>query len=401
MQIYKKRKKKSYRDDNNSFVNRHKSAIVALLVVIIVLGGIAAVHAVENRRQAKLEAYNSGQDETVTYYFDKTTEADGSAADADNAENASAEADDTVNSTSESSNSDSDDTQYPDLSQSEVSWNGKTYKRNSYIKPILMLGVDRQSDMHTAQEYGEAGQCDGVFLIAQDTAHNTVKLLMIPRDTMTEVMERDPADGVIKPYIDHLSLSYCFGDGMEISCENSRLAVQSLLRNLPIRDYMAVDMSVINTVNDAVGGVTVTIPTEGMEKADAAFVCGETVTLKGEQAERFVRYRDTGIDNSAIARMSQHRQYIEGFYKALRNCQSKDSQTVTGLYDLIRDYMITNMPKDVYMKTALDVLQSGDIGESNMLALPGYGTATDTFDEYYADKAGTVEVVLSMFYREG
>ena len=397
MQIYKKRKKKPYRDDNNSFVNRHKSAIVALLVVIIVLGGIAAVHAVENRRQAKLEAFNVAEDETVTYYYEDTggTEAKGT-----NTANDSTSAVGSDGTDINDSSALGEDGQYPDLSQSEVNWNGKTYRRNSYVKPILLLGVDRKGDMHTPQEYGEAGQCDAIVLVAHDTAHNTVKLLMIPRDTMTEVMERDPADGVIKPYIDHLTLSYCFGEGMETSCENSRLAVQSLLRNLQLRDYMAVDMSVIKTVNDAVGGVTVTIPTEGMEKADASFVCGETVTLKGAQAERFVRYRDTGIDNSAIARMSQHRQYIEGFYKALRNCQSKDSQTVTRLYDLVQDHMITNMPKDVYMKTALDVLQSGDIGESNMLALPGYGTATDTFDEYYADKAGTVEVLLSMFYRE-
>lgn len=400
MHIYRKRKKKSYRDENNSFVNRHKPVIVALLVVIIVLGGIAAVHAVENRRQARLEAYNKAQDETVTYYYDDISEEGVSAeGDINNIGVSDTEAEWSDNAPT-GINQAGDDEQYPDLSQSEVSWNGKTYKRNSYVKPILLLGIDRQGDMHTAQEYGEAGQCDGVFLIAQDTAHNTVKLLMIPRDTMTEVMEKDPTDGVIKPYIDHLSLSYCFGDGMETSCENSRLAVQTLLRNFTIRDYMAVDMGVINTVNDAVGGVNVTIPMEGMDKSDPAFVYGETVKLKGAQAEKFVRYRDTDIDNSAIARMSQHRQYIEGFYKALKSCQSKDTQTVTRLYELIRDHMITNMSKDAYMKTALDVLQSGDIGESNMLALPGYGTATDTFDEYYADKAGVVDVMLSMFYRE-
>ncbi len=289
---------------------------------------------------------------------------------------------------------------YPDFSENTVSWNGKTYKRNTYIKPILLLGIDNAGSMHEKKEYGFAGQSDGVFLVAEDTARNTIKILIIPRDTMTEVMEENPETGRIEPYTDHLSLAYCFGDGMEESCENSRLAVQTLLMNLPITDYMAVDTTVIAAVNDAVGGVSVTVPTEGMEKADEAFVYGETITLHGTQAERFVRYRDTGTDNSALNRMQQHRQYITGFFAALKAASRADSGIVTKLYDLTQDYMITNMQKESYLKMALDVLQQGNVDDSTMLTLPGYGTATDTFDEYYASQDGIVEVILSMFYRE-
>ena len=254
--------------------------------------------------------------------------------------------------------------------------------------------------MHEAKEYGEAGQCDGVFLIAQDTARNQVKLLMIPRDTMTDVLELNPITGVIEPFTDHLSLSYCFGDGMESSCENSRTAVQNLLMNFQIDSYMAIDTTVIAGVNDAVGGVTVTIPTEGMTVSDPAFVYGETITLHGQQAERFVRYRDINIDNSAISRMGQHRQYISGFYKAVREKSRTDSNIINELYDTFHDYMITNMSKDTYLKMALDVLQQGDFDENSMLSLPGYGTSTETFDEYYADKDSVVDIMLSMFYRE-
>ena len=281
-----------------------------------------------------------------------------------------------------------------------MTWNGKQYKRNTYIKPILVLGVDNAGSMHEAKEYGEAGQCDGVFLIAQDTARNQVKLLMIPRDTMTDVLELNPITGVIEPFTDHLSLSYCFGDGMESSCENSRTAVQNLLMNFQIDSYMAIDTTVIAGVNDAVGGVTVTIPTEGMTVSDPAFVYGETITLHGQQAERFVRYRDINIDNSAISRMGQHRQYISGFYKAVREKSRTDSNIINELYDTFHDYMITNMSKDTYLKMALDVLQQGDFDENSMLSLPGYGTSTETFDEYYADKDSVVDIMLSMFYRE-
>ncbi len=413
MSIYDKRKKRKYDDkgasEREGFADRHREAIIFILILIIVGGGVAAVNAYELRQNSKLI---SGANKTsdVSYYAseseraaDGSTNADmagtasgGAGAGADNAGNdVGAEANTAGVGTTAAEAGD-----YPDLSQSDVTWKGKHYKRNTYIKPILLLGVDNAGSMHAAKEYGEAGQCDGVFLIAQDTAHNKVKLLMIPRDTMTDVLELNPVTGVIEPFIDHLSLSYCFGDGMEASCENSRTAVQTLLMNFQIDSYMAIDTSAIAGINDAVGGVTVTIPTEGMTSSDSAFIYGETITLHGQQAERFVRYRDTKVDNSAISRMSQHRQYISGFYKAIREKSKTDSNIVNELYNTVQDYMITNMPKETYLKTALDVLQQGEFDDSSMLSLPGYGTTTDTFDEYYADKNSLVDIMLSMFYRE-
>ena len=62
-------------------------------------------------------------------------------------------------------------------------------------------------------------------------------------------------------------------------------SVQKLLCGFTIDQYMAVDTTVVAQLNDAVGGVTVTVPTEGMEKKDPAFVKGNQVTLHGKQAE--------------------------------------------------------------------------------------------------------------------
>ena len=417
MSIYNKRKKRKYSEDGvpekQSFVERHRELIVFLLVLIIVAGAVAAVNAYELKRNARIIGADKGEAE-LSYYesgaegsSDANAGSDVAAAQGEGsgAEGSGASAGDSTESTlgagsGTAAEGSEDESSYPDFSQNEVTWKGKSYKRNTYVKPILLLGVDNAGSMHEAKEFGNAGQSDGVFLIAQDTARNRVKLLMIPRDTMTEVMELNAATGKIEPFVDHLCLAYCFGDGMASSCENTKTAVQGLLMKLKIDDYMAIDTSALASVNDAVGGVTVTIPTEGMTKADEAFVYGETVTLKGKQAERFIRYRDTGVDNSAISRMGQHRQYISGFYKAIRQKAATDSNIVTKLYDVVQDYMVTNMSKEVYLKTALDVLQQGEFDDSSMLTLPGYSTTTELYDEFYADKTGIVECVLSMFYRE-
>ena len=287
-----------------------------------------------------------------------------------------------------------------DLSQDTVTWNGKTYRRNTYIHTILCLGIDRTDDMVGTREPGEAGQSDGIYLIAQDTVRNQIKILMIPRDTMTRIVITDKNNQELGTRVDHLNIAYGYGDGENLSCDLAKRAVMNLLQGISIDRYMAVDIVVLSKLNDAVGGVTVTIPTDGMEKRDPAFVKGTQVTLHGDQAEAFIRYRDIERDNSALFRMNQHKEYMEQFFKAVKQKSKEDSQIVTNLFDMIQDYMQTDMPKDEYMKIAIDVLGSGSLGDDNFRMIPGVGTATDTYDEFHANIQQMIPILLQMFYRE-
>lgn len=287
-----------------------------------------------------------------------------------------------------------------DLSQDTVTWNGKTYRRNTYIHTILCLGIDRTDDMVGTREPGEAGQSDGIYLIAQDTVRNQIKILMIPRDTMTRIVITDKNNQELGTRVDHLNIAYGYGDGEKLSCDLAKRAVMNLLQGIPIDRYMAVDIVVLSKLNDAVGGVTVTIPTDGMEKRDPAFVKGTQVTLHGDQAEAFIRYRDIERDNSALFRMNQHKEYMGQFFKAVKQKSKEDSQIVTNMFDMIQDYMQTDMPKDEYMKIAIDVLGSGSLGDDNFRMIPGVGTATDTYDEFHANIQQMIPILLQMFYRE-
>lgn len=287
-----------------------------------------------------------------------------------------------------------------DLSQDTVTWNGKTYRRNTYIHTILCLGIDRTDDMVGTREPGEAGQSDGIYLIAQDTVRNQIKILMIPRDTMTRIVITDKNNQELGTRVDHLNIAYGYGDGEKLSCDLAKRAVMNLLQGIPIDRYMAVDIVVLSKLNDAVGGVTVTIPTDGMEKRDPAFVKGTQVTLHGDQAEAFIRNRDIERDNSALFRMNQHKEYMEQFFKAVKQKSKEDSQIVTNMFDMIQDYMQTDMPKDEYMKIAIDVLGSGSLGDDNFRMIPGVGTATDTYDEFHANIQQMIPILLQMFYRE-
>jgi LCP family protein required for cell wall assembly len=283
-------------------------------------------------------------------------------------------------------------------SDGTLAWQGKTYRRNTYIKAYVGIGVDRGNDMTETHTYGESGQADAVFVIVQDTARNAAKVLMIPRDTITTVSLMK-LNGIEEESLTHLNMAYAFGDGRETSCENVRSSVEYLLCGLDTDGYLAVDHAVTAILNDAVGGVTVTIPTDGMEKSDPSFIKGTQVTLHGKQAEAFIRYRDIQNDNSALYRMDQHKEYIFQFFQAVKDKSKEDSQIVTNLFELIRNYMVTDLSKAEYLKIGTDAL-TGGIDSADILTLPGNGVVGGQFDEFYVDYNNAIPLILSLFYRE-
>lgn len=289
--------------------------------------------------------------------------------------------------------------------ENTVFWNGKTYKRNTYVKAVLCMGVDRDGPITETTLSGDGGQADGIFLLANDTARGSMKILLIPRDSMTEITKTDTSwtetnGAKLGEVVDHLSLSYAYGDGREKSCEYTKQAVSHLLMGLKIDSYMAADLEIIASLNDEVGGVTVTIPTMGMEQADPEFVFGQTVRLKGEQAERFVRFRDTERDNSAISRMEQQKLYISGFFQAVKEKSRTESNITEHLFEMSQDYMVTDMAKDEYLKLAINALEGEGLTSASFKMAPGTGTATETYDEYYVDQEALVPILLDLFYRE-
>ncbi len=281
-----------------------------------------------------------------------------------------------------------------------IEYDGKTYRRNSYVKAILLMGVDRTGPMTESTGYTAGGQADGLFVLAQDTTRNTLKVLMIPRDTMTEITLTDLSGNVLGTDVQHLTLAYAYGDGREESCERLAEAVANLLGGLTIDHYLAADTDVIGMLNDAVGGVTVTIPIDGMEERDPAFVKGETVTLHGDQAEAFVRYRDTGISHSAITRMAQQQQYITRYFESLKKKSAEDSQIVTEIFEMIQNHMVTDMGKEEYLKVAMDALEKDSLAEGDFYTVPGETVTTDVYDEFYVDQEALMPMILELFYRQ-
>lgn len=281
-----------------------------------------------------------------------------------------------------------------------IAYRGSVYERNPSVKAILCIGVDSAGGMEK-KVTGDGGQADGLFLVAHDVARDKVKILMIPRDTMTIITLTDLSGNILGKTEHHITLAYGYGDGRELSCEWTAEAVSGLLSGLDIDGYLAMNTSMIPVLNDLAGGITVHVDVAGMERSDPALRKGNTVTLNGKQAEIFVRYRDTDIDNSAISRMSQQKQYMEQYFATVRQKAAQDDQLVTRIMAAIEQDMVTNMSKDQYMGMGLAMLGSGQpLTGEDILTIPGEAVTTDMFDEFHHDPEGTLQMVLELFYRK-
>ena len=93
-------------------------------------------------------------------------------------------------------------------------------------------------------------------------------------------------------------LPYSFGDGKVTSCQYMVDAVSNLFYGMPINGYVALNMNAVAMINDAVGGVTVTVP-EDMTQVDPSFAEGGGDADRRSGVEVY-SYRDTEKDFPTI-----------------------------------------------------------------------------------------------------
>lgn len=285
----------------------------------------------------------------------------------------------------------------------EVVYNGVHYKRNTAVKAWLILGVDNKGSLQIDRDISEIGLSDGIFLVAEDTSKNKVHIIQIPRDTMTTITVTDDNSDPIGERVDHITRAWMYGDNHAKSGKYAMDAVSGVMGGLPINGYMAGSIDVIKLLNDYIGGVEVTVEEDGLEKADPAFIKGETVLLEGDMAEKYLRARDKSIDFTAMTRMDRHRQYAVAFENKLLKLQKRNSDTIPGMFDLIEDNIMTDMSKGTYLKIAMDVaVKDGALTENDFSTFEGRNVVNEAeqLDEFWPDYTQVDKLTLDYFYRQ-
>lgn len=271
-----------------------------------------------------------------------------------------------------------------------VMYNGEEYRRRTDVKTVLFLGVD---NTRTA-EFGEGivgnnGRADAIMLFLADTKTGRTELLTVSRDTITEVDVYDGLGDLQFSRPMQINLQYTFGNSPMRSCFLTQRTVSELLYDARIDGYFSLTMDGIPVIVEEIGGITLTMP-EDYTKIDSRYTKGATVTMNGEEAERFVRYRDLNEFGSNEDRNARQSWFVTEMFRQMKAMGDLDS-TVERVLDVADDYIETNVDAET-----LKLLAGSTMDGS--YKVPGEVRQGQFHNEFYVDEDGLRELVIKLFY---
>lgn len=257
---------------------------------------------------------------------------------------------------------------------------------------LLFIGVDKSSlDSSTVRG---GGQADFLLLMTIDRENRKVDLLQLDRDTISPVQVYGVFGnpGGIRDM--QICLSYAFGTDPQKGCENTVRAVSEFLGGIPIDGYVALDLDGMTILNDALGGVTVTL-TEDFTDLDPTMKAGETIRLQGKQAEYFLRTRMTVGDGTNEQRMSRQGAFIRSAATMLNEKMNEDANFVASLMNLLREHLVTGCDDVWLINQAYTALK---YTRTDPVRLAGeHCIGSDGFVEFHPDRNGLMDYIVSTF----
>ena len=275
---------------------------------------------------------------------------------------------------------------------------GVTYRPRRRVTTILLMGIDRDSEPVTERvSYRRGGQADFLRLLVIDSERKQLSQIQIDRDTVTPITVLGVLGQVSGVRPAQIALAHAFGDGGAQSCELTVEAVSKLLLGIEIDYYAAMNMDGISVLNDAVGGVTVTIA-DDFSAVDSAMVPGATLRLTGEQAVTFVRSRQSIGDGTNQSRMARQQVFVTSLMNEIERRQNERSSFIETLYDVLSPHLVTNLSKgqminEGWFASAYEHLPTRSLEGTREIGSNGYVAFTP-------DEAALQNLVLELFYEK-
>lgn len=279
-----------------------------------------------------------------------------------------------------------------------VIYKGQRYRFNENIISILCMGVDKTIQETGDDSIGANGQADAIFLATLDTESGEFNIINISRDSMVDVNRYNIEGKYLDTEEMQICLAYSYGDGKETSCLNTARSVSRLLYGMPIHAWAAMDYSGINVLNEYVGGVKVNV-LEDLSDKDPQLTPGNEVTLNGQQAVTYVRYRNTAELDSNNQRMARQRQYLTSFIQTAVSRTREDIMFPLSLYQNALEYMSIDIDSKEVVYLASLAIQQG-FSEGDMYPVPGQVVQGEKYAEFIPDETALYELILDVFYNK-
>ena len=199
---------------------------------------------------------------------------------------------------------------------------------------VLLVGTDADETERT-RENGFVSRSDTLMLMTLNPEKKESKILSIPRDTLAEIDKDHPADK-----INH---AFAYG-GIDLT----EATVENFL-NIPIDYYAVINMSGLEEVIDALGGIEVTSPLT-FEYRGTQFKKGETREVNGIKAMNFARMRHEDPEGE-VGREERQKIVVEAIIDKVLSFDSVWN------YQGILDVVARNVKTNLDMSKAFDLLK--------------------------------------------
>lgn len=286
-----------------------------------------------------------------------------------------------------------------DVTNKVIRHNGREYTLDKNVETFLVIGIDKynESSISASHESGTV-QADFIMLFVFDNESKQTTAIHINRDTIVDVNRLDIVGNKIESEKKQIALAYNFAysDEGKINCRNTADSVSALLMNIKVNHYVSVTMDSVPIINDAVGGVEITVA-DDFTGIDDTLVKGETVTLRGEQALRYVRSRLGMEDSTNIARMERQRQYLNALVDKVTLQLESDGDFALKLAEQVSPYVVYDSTEYRLKEYAERFDEYEFLGIREIEGTSEVGTE---FMEFYPDEAAVKQLVIDLFGTE-
>lgn len=278
-----------------------------------------------------------------------------------------------------------------------VKYNGQIYAYNEDILTFLVMGIDKNRDVKEVEEGTNGGQADALFLVVLNPHDNSLSVIGINRNTMTDVSVYDDNGAYVNTIKAQIAVQHGFGNGVEESCEYQVNAVQHLFYEMPVHGYAAINMSAIGPLTDMVGGVDV-VALEDIKSGNSTVIKeGEEVHLEGDLAFAYIHNRDTKEFGSADHRLERQKQFITTYLQKVKQKTKEDIGFPISVYQSIAPQTVTSLTVDE-MTYLVSIAKDYSFNENYLYTLKGETKQGDVFEEFYVDETDLFELILKVFY---
>ena len=271
---------------------------------------------------------------------------------------------------------------------------GVEYFPRQDVTVVMVLGIDQYGPVESSNYYRNNGAADSIMLLVFDETEKNCTVLYLNRDTMVDMDVLGVRGEYAGTTYAQLALAHTYGTGLEDSCENVKNTLMHFLHGLTVDYYVSMNMDAIPILNDAVGGVTVTV-TEDFSRVNPTITMGE-LTLRGEQVIDYVRTRKDVGDQKNVTRMERQKQYVDSFLEALYEKADGNAEFLVSVYDQVAPYIVT----DCSANTLSGMMNRyADFTVEAAVTPEGENRIIDGYYQFHVDEEKLDALILDIFYR--